>query len=83
MISSPGGSKDPPHSVLWGMWLQGSVRVGRGKVSGPGPAPSVHTCFSAGCSLLHSAPSILVISGKGRSGWRVRICSRRSFRKRT
>lgn len=41
------------------------------------------TCLSWGAKRLHSAPSLLVISGKGRSGCNARICSRLSFRKRT
>lgn len=43
----------------------------------------VLTCFSSGGSLLHSFPSILVISGKGTSGLSALSCSRRSFMKRT
>ena len=41
------------------------------------------TCLSFWASRVHSAPSLLVISGKGKSGYLARICSRRSFRKRT
>ena len=41
------------------------------------------TCLSFTANRVHSAPSLLVISGKGRSGYLARICSRRSFRKRT
>lgn len=41
------------------------------------------TCLSIGANRVHSAPSLLVISGKGKSGYLARICSRRSFRKRT
>lgn len=44
---------------------------------------SLLTCFSSGGSLLHSLPSILVISGKGTSGRSARSCSRLSFMKRT
>lgn len=43
----------------------------------------ITTCLSFWANRVHSAPSLLVISGKGRSGYRARICSRRSFRKRT
>lgn len=43
----------------------------------------VLTCFSSGGSLLHSLPSILVISGKGTSGLSALSCSRRSFINRT
>lgn len=43
----------------------------------------ITTCLSFWASRVHSAPSLLVISGKGKSGYLARICSRRSFRKRT
>lgn len=41
------------------------------------------TCLSFWANRVHSAPSLLVISGNGKSGYRARMCSLRSFRKRT